>query len=113
LGKYTGGTNIDLFIQNYFAGTYLGGVSSFKMYEKPLDIGEIRHNYNLEKCRYNFKGNFGGRLIVLPEYRCEVLPCIPQFFDNALIVDDFSGYNVDTQQDNPNTNINDEEYLIL
>jgi hypothetical protein len=83
------------------------------MYEKPLDIGEIRHNYNLEKCRYNFKGNFGGRLIVLPEYGCEVLPCIPQFFDDALIVDNFSGYNVDTQKDNPNTNIDDEEYLIV
>ena len=113
LGKYTGGTNADLWIQNYFAGTYLGGVSSFKMYEKPLDIGEIRHNYNLEKCRYNFKGNFGGRRIVLPEYGCETLPCVPQFIDNALIVDDFSGYNVDTQYDNPNTNNNDEEYLII
>jgi hypothetical protein len=75
LGKYTGGTNTDLFIQNYFAGTYLGGISSFRMYEKPLDIGEIRHNYNLEKCRYNFKGNFGGRLLNYPIYNCNTLDC--------------------------------------
>lgn len=75
LGKYTGGTNSELLIQNYFAGTYLGGISSFKMYEKPLDIGEIRHNYNIDKCRYNFKGNFGGRLLVLPNYNCNTLSC--------------------------------------
>jgi|688.fasta_scaffold47939_2 hypothetical protein len=75
LGKYSGGTNTNLLIQNNFAGTYLGGVSSFRMYEKPLNIGEIRHNYNLEKCRYNFKGNFGGRLLNYPIYNCNTLDC--------------------------------------
>lgn len=75
LGKYQGGIDPTLLIQQYFAGTYLGGISSFKMYEKPLNISEIRHNYNSEKCRYNFKGNFGGRLIILPKNECEVLNC--------------------------------------
>lgn len=75
LGSYTGGTNLNLWIHNYFAGTFLGGISSFRMYEKPLNIGEIRHNYNIEKCRYNFKGNFGGRLLRYPDYNCNYLDC--------------------------------------
>lgn len=75
LGKYSGGTNEELLIQTYFAGTYLGGISSFKMYEKPLDIGEIRHNFNIEKCRYNFKGNFGGRVLNYPDYNCNSIKC--------------------------------------
>jgi hypothetical protein len=75
LGKYTGGTNEDLWIQNNFAGTFLGGISSFKMYEKPLNIGEIRHNYTIDMCRYNFKGNFGGRILNYPDYNCNSLEC--------------------------------------
>lgn len=104
IGKYSGGTNNNLWIQNYFAGSYMGGISSFKMYETPLSIGEIRHNYLVEKCRYKFKGNFGGRVIVLPDYKCETLPCLPTYVSNDIIV-------------NPNNNdylsINNDDYLTI
>jgi len=39
-------------IETFFAGTFMGGISKFRFYNKPLDVTEIRCNYNSEKNVY-------------------------------------------------------------
>lgn len=53
-------------IEQYFNGSFSGGLSQFRMYGKPLDITEIIDNFKKDKCRYNLRGNFGGSFVVLP-----------------------------------------------
>lgn len=42
----------NLLLEQYFAGTFLGGISRVRLYETPLDITQIRCNYNAEKDIY-------------------------------------------------------------
>lgn len=43
----------NLLLEQYFAGTFIGGISKVRLYEIPLDVTEIRCNYNAEKDIYN------------------------------------------------------------
>lgn len=43
----------NLLLEQNFAGTFIGGVSKFRLYDVPLDVTEIRCNYNAEKNIYN------------------------------------------------------------
>lgn len=43
----------NLLLEQYFAGTFIGGISKFRLYDVPLDVTEIRCNYNTEKDIYN------------------------------------------------------------
>lgn len=42
----------NLLIEKYFAGTFIGGIQEFRFYDVPLDLMDIRCNYNSEKNRY-------------------------------------------------------------
>jgi hypothetical protein len=43
----------NLLLEQYFAGTFIGGIQKFRLYDIPLDVTEIRCNYNAEKDIYN------------------------------------------------------------
>ena len=43
-------TNIKL--EEYFAGSFIGDLSAFRMYTEPLNAAQIRHNFKLLKQRY-------------------------------------------------------------
>lgn len=43
----------NLLLEQYFAGTFIGGIQKFRLYDIPLDVTEIRCNYNSEKDIYN------------------------------------------------------------
>ena len=45
--------DLNLLIQENFAGTYDGGISQMKYYLRPLKADEIRHNYLVSKDRYS------------------------------------------------------------
>ena len=45
--------DFDLPIQQNFAGTFIGGISKFRFYSEPLDVTQLRCNYNAEKTAYN------------------------------------------------------------
>jgi len=54
----TGTTTTDvldenLLIEQYFAGSFDGGLSQFRYYVKPLTADEIYHNFMIDKSRYN------------------------------------------------------------
>lgn len=46
-------SDFDLPIQENFAGSFIGGISKFRFYSEPLDVTELRCNYNVEKNNYN------------------------------------------------------------
>jgi hypothetical protein len=43
----------NLLIEKHFAGTFIGWIQRFRFYNEPLDVTEIRCNYNTEKSIYN------------------------------------------------------------
>ena len=45
--------DLDLLIQQNFAGTYIGGISQFRYYLRPLGVDEIYHNFLVNKDRYD------------------------------------------------------------
>lgn len=44
-------TNITL--EKYFGGSFIGDVSTFRMYVEPLNVAQFRHNFELIKKKYN------------------------------------------------------------
>ena len=42
----------NMLIEKNFAGTYMGGVSQMRFYNKPLDGSELKHNYYVNTERY-------------------------------------------------------------
>ena len=46
-------TDLNLLIQEYFAGTWDGGISQMRYYLEPLGADEIIHNYLVNKDRYS------------------------------------------------------------
>lgn len=48
----------NILIEQNFAGTFDGGISSFSMYAKPLTIPEVQHNARILKPKYNFLNPF-------------------------------------------------------
>ena len=42
----------NILIEQNFAGTFDGGISTFNMYAKPLSVPEIQHNARVLKDRY-------------------------------------------------------------
>lgn len=44
-------TNIKL--EEYFGGSFIGDISTFRMYSEPLNASQIKHNYKLLKTKYS------------------------------------------------------------
>lgn len=55
--------NSNLLIEKYFDGYFKGGFQKLRIYDKPLNLNEIKNNYNYESNYYNIKYNKGGRII--------------------------------------------------
>jgi hypothetical protein len=52
-GTSLSGLNTNIVLEKYFAGTFDGGISQFNYYIKPMTADEVKHNYLLNKTRYN------------------------------------------------------------
>jgi len=47
------GLTTNIFLEEYFGGSLIGDISSFKMYSEPLNASQIKHNFNLLKYKYS------------------------------------------------------------
>jgi len=47
------GMNTDILLDKYFAGTFDGAISQFRMYSIPLSSDGIKHNFKLNKDKFN------------------------------------------------------------
>jgi hypothetical protein len=61
------GLTTDILLEQNFGGTFMGGVSQFRMYTNPLDFSQIQHNYRILKDRFD-----------LIDFWC--LDCLPVFY---------------------------------
>jgi hypothetical protein len=46
------GLTTNIFLEEIFAGSFIGGVSAFRMYIEPLDASEVKHNFRILKPKY-------------------------------------------------------------
>ena len=47
------GLTTNIFLEEYFGGSFIGDISSFRMYTEPLNAAQIKHNFRLLKSKYN------------------------------------------------------------
>jgi hypothetical protein len=52
-GTSLSGLTTPILIEQNFGGTFMGGISEFRMYIEPLKSPQIQHNYRLLKDKYN------------------------------------------------------------
>jgi hypothetical protein len=48
----------NIYLEKYFAGTFDGGISQFRFYNKPLLSPEVQHNFRILKNEYNLFNPF-------------------------------------------------------
>jgi hypothetical protein len=46
------GLTTNIFLEEIFAGSFIGEVSAFRMYVEPLDASEVKHNFRILKSKY-------------------------------------------------------------
>jgi hypothetical protein len=46
------GLTTNIFLEEIFAGSFIGGVSAFRMYIEPLNASEVKHNFRILKPKY-------------------------------------------------------------
>jgi len=67
-GTSLSGLNTNIVLEKYFAGTFDGGISQFNYYIKPMTADEVKHNYKLNKSRYNlFDWDCPDCTVIVPE----------------------------------------------
>ena len=67
-GTSLSGLNTNIILEKYFAGTFDGGISQFNYYVKPMTADEVKHNYKLNKTRYNlFDWDCPNCAVIVPE----------------------------------------------
>jgi hypothetical protein len=48
----------NIFLEEYFGGSLIGDISSFRMYIEPLNAAQIKHNFDVLKTRYKLLNPF-------------------------------------------------------
>ena len=57
----------NIYLEKYFAGSFEGGISQFRFYNKPLLSPEIQHNFRVLKNDYDLFNPFCPSCIPIPE----------------------------------------------
>ena len=52
-GTSLSGLTTDILMEQNFGGTFMGGVSQFRMYVEPLTTPQIQHNYRILSDRFD------------------------------------------------------------
>jgi len=47
------GLQTDIYLEEYFAGSLIGDISSFRMYNEPLNAAQIKHNFRILQTKYD------------------------------------------------------------
>jgi hypothetical protein len=57
----------NIYLEKYFAGTFDGGISQFRFYNKPLLSPEVQHNFRILKDRFRLYDPFCPSCVPVPE----------------------------------------------
>jgi hypothetical protein len=64
-GTSLSGLTTNILLEQNFGGTFMGGISEFRMYVEPLGAAQVQHNYRILKDKFN-----------LFNFNCPVSACI-------------------------------------
>jgi hypothetical protein len=64
-GTSLSGLTTNILLEQNFGGTFMGGISDFRMYVEPLGAAQVQHNYRILKDKFN-----------LFNFNCPVSACI-------------------------------------
>jgi hypothetical protein len=83
-------------LEQNFAGTFIGGISQFRMYVEPLSAPEVKHNFLVLKDTFN---------MLNPDCPdCNTIVCLPNDFTYSLVDLNFlitqQGFFIMTQNGN-------------
>jgi hypothetical protein len=78
-GTSLSGLTTNILLEQNFGGTFMGGISEFRMYVEPLGAAQVQHNYRILKDKFNLfnfncpnnacivdEGDFTATLIIAP-----------------------------------------------
>jgi hypothetical protein len=52
-GTSLSGLTTDIIMESTFGGTFMGGISQFRLYTEPLTSAQLQHNFRILKDRFN------------------------------------------------------------
>jgi hypothetical protein len=72
------GLSTNILLEQNFGGTFMGGISQFRMYVEPLSSPQIQHNFRILERKYN-----------LLNFWCPNCLCVSDYVDNGYIECDY------------------------
>ena len=110
-GTSLSGLTTDILLEPNFGGTFMGGISQFRMYTEPLGTPQLQHNFRQLKDKfdlYDFWCSNCYPCLLGCFFNFEVAKpaCDFDFVTNEITCD--FGFNITESDFDPNFNINDE-----
>jgi hypothetical protein len=72
------GISTNILLEQNFGGTFMGGISQFRMYVEPLSSPQVQHNFRVLKNKFN-----------LFDFWCPNCLCVSDYVDNGYIECDY------------------------
>jgi hypothetical protein len=86
-GTSLSGLTTNILLEQNFGGTFMGGISEFRMYVEPLGAAQVQHNYRILKDKFNLfnfncpvsacivdEGDFSATLVLAPTPTPSITP---------------------------------------
>jgi len=73
--------NTDILVEQNFGGTFMGGISQFRMYTEPLDFTQVQHNFRILKNKFNLLNYWCPDCLSLIYYYVEPNYIFTNYFD--------------------------------
>ena len=107
-GTSLSGLTTDILLEPNFGGTFMGGISQFRMYTEPLSTPQVQHNYRELKGRYNLydfwcSNCFPCLLGCYFDFDAEEAVCDFDFVTDEITCD--FGFDISETDCNPNFNV--------
>ena len=107
-GTSLSGLTTDILLEPNFGGTFMGGLSQFRMYTEPLSTPQVQHNYRELKGRYNLydfwcSNCFPCLLGCYFDFDTEEAVCDFDFVTDEITCD--FGFNISETECDPNFDI--------
>jgi len=107
-GTSLSGLTTDILLEPNFGGTFMGGISQFRMYTEPLSTPQVQHNYRELKGRYNLydfwcSNCFPCLLGCYFDFEADEAVCDFDFVTDEITCD--FGFNISKVDCDPNFNV--------
>lgn len=107
-GTSLSGLTTDILLEPNFGGTFMGGISQFRMYAEPLSTPQLQHNFRHLKTRFDLydfwcSNCYSCLLGCFFNFNIEEAACNFDFVSNEITCD--FGFNISESDCDPNFNV--------